>query len=160
MKQYRITQETLASVKEELDSLINVERLKVIEEIKVARANGDLSENADYEAALNKQKEIERRIYELKDIIDNHSLLDSQKVDNKSEKSGVVKIGSKVKIVEVEDNSEYVYEILGSVDNNPQMGRISNECPLAKAILGRSPGEVVEVQHVEFPYTIKIVEIL
>lgn len=154
---HKITADTLASIKDELNNLVNVERIRIIQEIKAARDNGDLSENADYENALDQQKVIEGRIAELKAIVDNHTLIDDGKGDK--EGRGVVKIGSKVKVLEVEDNVETVYEILGSVDNNPQIGRISNECPLAKAILDRKIGDVVEVQDVEFPYTVKILEV-
>lgn len=158
MTKHKITADTLASIKDELNNLVNVERIRIIQEIKAARDNGDLSENADYENALDQQKVIEKRIAELKSIVDNHVLISGEEKENK-EKKKVVKIGYKVKLLEVEDNIETTYEILGSVDNNPQIGRISNECPLAKAILDKKVGDVVEVQDVEFPYTVKILEI-
>lgn len=154
MKKHKLTQETLNSLHSEFNKLTNVDRLKIIEEIKVARANGDLSENADYESALNQQKFIETRIQEIKAILDNYVLISDDK-----DSSGLVKIGSKVKILEIEENVEYEYEILGSVDNNPQMGRISNECPLAKSIIGKKVGDVVEIQNIASPYTIKILNI-
>ncbi|WP_216083110.1 transcription elongation factor GreA [Candidatus Mycoplasma haematohominis] len=155
-KKHKLTASTLETMKSELDKLVNVDRIKVIQEIKAARANGDLSENADYESALNHQKVIEGRIAEFKAVIDNHILI--KDIDG-AEGGDIVKIGSKVKILEVEDGMETSYEILGSVDNNPQIGRISNECPLAKSMLGKKVGDVVEVQNVVSPYTIKILEI-
>lgn len=158
MTKHKITADTLTSIKDELNNLVNVERIRIIQEIKAARDNGDLSENADYENALDQQKVIEKRIAELKSIVDNHVLISGEEKENKDKKQ-VVKIGYKVKLLEVEDNIETTYEILGSVDNNPQIGRISNECPLAKAILDKKVGDVVEVQDVEFPYTVKILEI-
>ncbi|AEW45908.1 transcription elongation factor greA [Mycoplasma haemocanis str. Illinois] len=157
MRKHRLTAESLENLKSEYNNLVNVDRVEVIEEIKAARANGDLSENADYETALDKQKVIEGRIAEIKVILDNHEIISSE---GTSDSSGVVKIGSKVKILEIDENMEYGYEILGSVDNNPSMGRISNECPLAKAMLGRKVGEVVEVQNIAAPYKVKILEIL
>ncbi|OAL10393.1 transcription elongation factor GreA [Candidatus Mycoplasma haematobovis] len=156
MIKHRLTSESLATLKEEYNNLVNVERIDVINEIKVARDNGDLSENADYEAALNKQKVIETRILEIKAILDNHVLISDTEVGSVGD---IVKIGSKVKILEIEDNIESEYEILGSVDNNPSMGRISNECPLAKSMLGKKVGDVVEVQNIHSPYKVKILNI-
>ncbi|XP_032746458.1 transcription elongation factor GreA-like [Rattus rattus] len=155
---HNITQETLDGLKKELDNLVNVERLKIIQEIKDARANGDLSENADYESALEQQKVIEGRIAEIKSIIHNHVIISGEK--GGKGKNDVVKIGSKIKILEIEDNTEMIYEILGSVDNNPQLGKISNECPLARAILDKKVGDEVEIQNVEYPYRVKILEVL
>lgn len=156
MIKHRLTSESLATLQEEYNNLVNVERIEVINEIKVARDNGDLSENADYEAALNKQKVIESRILEIKAILDNHVLISDVEVGSGGD---IVKIGSKVKILEIEDNIESEYEILGSVDNNPSMGRISNECPLAKSMLGKKVGDVVEVQNIHSPYKVKILNI-
>lgn len=152
---HKITESTLRSIKGELETLINVDRIRVIEEIKVARGNGDLSENADYESAMAHQKVIEARISELKAIVDNHIIIR----EAESEGRDCVKIGSKVRVLEIEDNMEYEYEILGSVDNKPEIGRISNECPLAKSMLGKRVGDVVEVQNIMSPYTIKILGI-
>ncbi|AEG73737.1 transcription elongation factor GreA [Mycoplasma haemofelis str. Langford 1] len=157
MRKHRLTVESLENLKAEYNNLVNVDRVEVIEEIKAARANGDLSENADYETALDKQKVIEGRIAEIKAILDNHEIISSE---GTTDSSGVVKIGSKVKILEMDENVEFEYEILGSVDNNPSMGRISNECPLAKAMLGKKAGEVVEVQNIAVPYKVKILQIL
>lgn len=155
-KKHKLTVSTLETMKGELEKLVNEDRMKVIQDIKAARANGDLSENADYESALEHQKAIEGRISEIKGIIDNHILI---KDIDEAEGGDVVKIGSKVKILEVEDGTEVTYKILGSVDNNPQIGRISNECPLAKSMLGKKVGDTVEVQNIVSPYTIKILEI-
>lgn len=153
MEKHKITQNTLDNIKKELSHLVNVERIRIIQELKHARGNGDLSENADYESALEHQKTIEGKIAELQAIINNHVLI--KDIDTK----GVVKIGSKVRVKEIEDGLETVYEILGSADNNPQIGRISNECPLAKAILDKKVGDVVEIQNVDLPYTIEILEV-
>lgn len=156
MQKYRLTKETLKSLQEEFNNLTNVERVKIIEEIKLARENGDLSENADFEAALNHQKFLEERINEIKTILDNYVIIEE---DSGVASKEIVRIGNKVKILEVESGEEFEYEILGSVDNNPHIGRISNESPLAKSILGKKVGDVVEVQNIADPYSIKILKI-
>lgn len=153
MAKHQITQSKLEKLKIEYSNLINVERPKVIQEIQEARALGDLSENADYDAAKNQQRFIEGKIEEIGDIISNHELIDE------SVGGSIVSIGSKVTLLNVTGNFEVEYEILGTIDNDPVNNKISNECPLAKAILGKAVGDVIEIIEIQDPYTVKVLKI-
>lgn len=135
---------------DELRNLIDVVRPEVIEELKAARAQGDLSENADYDSARARQAEVEGRIKQIEDMLANAKIIAD---DEKS--ASVVKLGNSVKILDLSDNKEYKYAIVGSVEANPLEGKISNECALAEAIIGSKVGETVTVK-VKVPYEVKI----
>jgi transcription elongation factor GreA len=146
-----LTEEGLKEKRAELKNLIEVVRPQVIEELVEARNQGDLSENADYDAARNKQAEVEARIKELE------TMITKAKIINKAEgKRGEVKIGSEVTFVNQNDQSEYTVTIVGAVEADPFKQLISNESPLAKAMLGSKEGKIVEVSDVHQPYKILI----
>ncbi|MGZ9413482.1 transcription elongation factor GreA [Mycoplasma sp. 480] len=153
-----LTQERLNQFKEELHNLINVERPKVIEDIKDARNQGDLSENAEYDAAREKQGLLEARITELEHIIS------KAKVIVEVEKNNVVSVGSKVKLrifeAKNKENEGNIIEvqIVGSLDANPEELKISNITPLALAVLNHSVGEKVDVDAPD-KYSVEILEI-
>ncbi|UWD33963.1 transcription elongation factor GreA [Mesomycoplasma molare] len=153
-----LTQERLDTFKNELQHLINVERPKVIEDIKDARNQGDLSENAEYDAAREKQGIIEARILELENIIS------KAKVIKEVYKGDTVSIGSKVKLrlfdAKNKENEGKILEvqIVGSLDSDPMASKISNLSPLASAILNQSIGEKIEVEAPE-KYSVEILEI-
>lgn len=150
-----LTKEGLDNLNNELRDLIDVKRPEIIKAIQDAREQGDLSENADYDAAKNRQGEIEKRINEIKSIIANYELInESQGTKSK------VKIGNKVTILDLSDNENYTYEIVGEVEADPDNNKISNQSPLAKAILNRFVGDTIEVHGVENPYRVKIVKIV
>ena len=149
---------TLAGVeklKQEKERLINVERPRVIEELQLARSQGDLSENADYDAAREKQAHIEARIKEI-----DHMLLHVQIIDESQMDSNVVKPGATVTFLDLsEENGEpETYTIVGTFETDPLNGKISNESPLAKAILDHGVNEIVSVGVAE-PYEVKILNI-
>ncbi|WGI36431.1 transcription elongation factor GreA [Mesomycoplasma lagogenitalium] len=152
-----LTQDRLDSFKEELNYLINVERPKVIEDIKDARNQGDLSENAEYDVAREKQGQIEARITELEHIISKAKVIQETK-------SNIVSIGSTVKLRMFEtkkpENENKIIElkIVGSLDADPFESRISNLSPLAVAILGQPINEIVEVEAPE-KYSVEILSI-
>ena len=148
-----LTEEGLKNLKDELDNLINVRRPENIKSIKEARALGDLSENADYDAARNEQAEIEARIKKLEAIVENVEIIDEVTTDE-------VGLGNTVKISYVDDeDDEDEYKIVGSQEADPFESKISNESPIAKALLGHKVGDVVSVDSPNGSYEIKIVEI-
>ena len=147
-----LTEEGYQELKKELDELINVKRPLNIKAIKEARALGDLSENAEYDAARNEQAELEGRIKKLEQILENVSIIEN--IDN-----GTVSIGNTVKIKYIDDDEEDEYKIVGSQEANPFESKISNESPIAKALLGRHVGEVVDVESPNGVYQIEITAI-
>ncbi len=147
-----VTKEGLAELQKELDYLIHTIRQEVKEELQAAREQGDLSENADYDAARDRQAKIEARIRELESMLSNYEIIDEKK------RSKRVILGSEVKIKELDTEREAQYTIVGSVEADPINGKLSNVSPLAVAILDRSAGETVEVR-VEQPYKVEILEV-
>lgn len=148
-----LTKSGIDKLKQEKEQLVNVERPKVIEDLQAARAQGDLSENADYDAAREKQAEIEARIKEIDVMLQNVQLIDEDSVD-----LHIVKPGMMVKLFDLQDNVEEEFVIVGSFETDPDHGKISNECALAKAILGHVVGDTVTVL-VEDAYQVKILDI-
>ena len=151
-KKVFLTQEGYDEIKEELDNLINVKRPENIIAIKEARALGDLSENADYDAARNEQAEIEARIKKLEAIVDNVEIIDEVNTEE-------VGLGNTVKISYVGDDDEDEYKIVGSQEADPFESKISNESPIAKALMGHKVGDVVSVESPNGSYEIEIIEI-
>lgn len=140
-KKTLLTEEGLADLRKELDELINVKRPANLKAIKEARALGDLSENAEYDAAKDEQRDIETRIEELEKILKNAEVVVEDEVDvNK------ISIGCKVKILDIEYNEEVEYKIVGSTEANSLKGKISNESPVGKALLGAKKGQTVSVE--------------
>ena len=155
-KKYSLTQEGLKKYQEELQNLKDVERVKNIQDLKDARAQGDLSENADYDAARNRQAEIEGRIRELENIIKNHVIID---VENRKVDDNVSNLGKTVKIRYLDDDDELEVTIVGSLESNPVDGKISNESPLGLAILSAKVNDVVEVKTENDSFKVKILNI-
>lgn len=147
-----MTAEGFIKLEEELNELKTVKRPQVIEAIKDARAQGDLSENADYDAARNDQAQLEARIKELEYMIENANIIEGPE-------KGVVGVGSTVKIYYIEDDEEDEYKIVGSLEANPSENRISNESPIGKAVLNKRVGDTVSVESPNGSYDIKILEI-
>ena len=135
----------------ELDELRINRRKEVAEKIKEAREQGDLSENAEYDAAKDEQRDIEARIKQQEDIIKSSTMVD---VDNLSDE--VVNLGLIVKVLDMEFDEEVEYEIVGSSHSDSLSGRISNESPLGMALMGKKVGDevVVEAPAGEFSYKI------
>ena len=153
MEKIYVTQEGLNELIKERDNLIHVVRPEVKAELVAARAQGDLSENADYDAARDRQAKVESRIAELQEMLKNYEI-----IEDTGKKSRVVRIGSKVTILDLEENVEEVYSIVGSVEADPLNGKLSNETPLAVAILDHKEGDTVRVA-AEEPYKVKIVKV-
>ncbi len=147
-----LTQEGLDELKAELDDLINVKRPENIISIKEARSLGDLSENADYDAAKNEQAQIEGRIKTIEKMLENVSIIKDIPKD-------VVGLGSTVTIKYVDDDEDEEYKIVGSQEADPFESRISNESPIAKAIIDHKVGDVVTVESPNGSYDVEITEI-
>ena len=147
-----LTSEGYLNIEEELNELKTVKRPQVIEAIKEARAQGDLSENADYDAARNDQAELEARIKELEYMLDHAKIIEGAA-------DGTVGVGSTVKISYVDDDEEEEYKIVGSLEANPFENRISNESPIGKAVLNKKVGDVVSVESPNGSYEVKILAI-
>lgn len=139
-KVYELTQAGLDQLKDELKELVEVKRKENLEAIKEARAQGDLSENADYDAARNEQARIEARIAEIKEIIKNVKII---KTNNDS---SVVNIGKEVVLYFVDKDKEATYQLVGTIEANPKNGKISIDSPLGKAIRNKEEGDTVTVK--------------
>ncbi len=149
-----VTKEGLKKLNDELRNLIDVVLPEVIEQLKEARAQGDLSENADYDAARTRQAEVEGRIAQLQHQIENAKVID----DVGGKNNNVVKIGYYVTIKDLSDNTTTRYQIVGSTESDPKNLKISNECMLAKSILNHKVGEKVQVKVVR-PYEVEILKV-
>ena len=137
---HQLTSEGLEKLKKELEELKNVERVRVIESLKDARAQGDLSENADYDAARDEQARLEARIKELEVIIKNVEIIDS-----KSKKSSSNNLGKLIEL-EFDDKTVEKFTLVGSLESDPLKGKISNESPLGMAIMNQKKGQRVLVK--------------
>ena len=146
------SEEGLQKLKDELHHLIAVERPAASAAIAEARDKGDLSENAEYDAARNEQAELEGRIQKLEQILENVSIIEN--VDNSK-----VSIGNTVQIKYVDDGEVDEYQIVGSQEADPFASKISNESPIAKALLGKTVGEVVDVESPNGVYQVQITSI-
>ncbi len=136
-----ITYEGLKALEDELHDLKVNRRREVAQKIKEAREQGDLSENAEYDAAKEEQRDIELRIEEVDKILKNAEVVDDNDVD-----SSVINVGCTVKIMDLDFNEEMEYKIVGSTEANSLKGRISNESPVGKALIGAQKGDTVEVE--------------
>ena len=151
-KELYVTEEGLEEIKKELDELKLVKRPEVISALKDARAQGDLSENAEYDAARTEQAVVESRIKELETMLERAVVIEKVNTD-------VVSIGTKVTIEYVDDGDQEEYSIVGSQEADPFSNKISNESPIAKAILGLKVGDVVSVESPNGKYDVKILAI-
>ena len=136
-----LTYEGLKKLEAELHELKVVRRKDVAAKIKEARGQGDLSENAEYDAAKEEQAEIEARIALIEKMLRNAEVIDEEDVDRDS-----IGLGSKVTILDMEYNEKFEYLIVGSTEADPAGGRISNESPLGMALLKRNRGESISVE--------------
>lgn len=152
IKKTQLTEEGLKALQEEYDNLIHVVRDEVKEELKEARAQGDLSENADYDAARDRQAKVEARIKDLEVMLANYEIIDLTK------KSNTVIVGSRVTLKFLDTQEEATYDIVGATEADPLNGKLSNETPLAKAILDKRVDAVCEVE-AKTTYEVKILKI-
>ncbi len=147
-----LTKEGLEEIKKELKILKLEKRPEVIKSIKEAKELGDLSENAEYHAAREDQAVLEAKIKDLDYMVDNATIIEEKK-------TGKIILGSTVEIKYLEDEDVDTFKIVGSIEANPFANKISNESPIAKAILGKKAGMVATVDSPNGKYDIEILEI-
>ena len=151
-REFLLTSEGFLELETELNNLKNEDRPRIIEAIKEARAQGDLSENADYDAARDEQAKIEARIQELEYMLEHAKIIEKASGDT-------VAVGTTVTVQYVDDDEEEEYSIVGSMEADPFENKISNESPIGKAIMDRRVGDVISVESPNGSYDIKIVKI-
>lgn len=140
-KEVLITEEGLENLKKELEELKTVKRHEVAERLKEAIAQGDLSENSEYDAAKDEQAFIESRIVSLENMIRNAKIISPDDIQDKN----IVNVGAKVTVKEIPDGDIEVYTIVGSAEADPDLGRISNESPLGSELIGKKVDEIADV---------------
>ncbi len=150
-----LTYAGLKQLEDELHDLKVVKRKEVAEKIKEAREQGDLSENAEYDAAKDEQRDIEARIEELENILKNAEVVDEEEVDFDK-----INVGCKVRLFDVDMDEEITYSIVGSTEANSLSGKISNESPVGRALIGARVGDsvMVETPAGEFEYRVLAIE--
>ena len=152
-KKHVMSREGVRELEAELNDLQVNKLNEIAEKLKEARAQGDLSENAEYDAAKDEQRDVNARIEQIEEILKNVEIYDETK---KTDKIGM---GSKVKILDVELNEELEYKIVGSQEANILKGKISNESPIGRALIGAKVGQVVTVETETGNFDYKVVEI-
>lgn len=153
-KQYYMTLEGKAKLEQELEHLKTEKRKEVVERIKIARSFGDLSENSEYDSAKEEQAFVEGRISTIEKMIRNAVIIEDTDTD-----TSVVALGRSVKFKELPDGDEEFYTIVGSAESDPFEGKISNDSPMAKSLLGKSVGDQVTVQTPAGDMKVEILEI-
>ncbi len=153
-KKIVLTYDGLKKLEDELENLKVVRRKEVAAKIKEARGQGDLSENAEYDAAKEEQAEIEARIITIEKMLRNAEVIDEEEIS-----TGRVNIGNKVKLYDEEFEEEIEYTIVGSAEADPSLGKISNESPLGMALLGHAIGDNVDVDAPDGILKFKVLDI-
>ena len=153
-KQITLTDDGLKKLEAELENLKTVKRKEIAEKIKVALSFGDLSENSEYDEAKNEQAFIEARIAEIEAMLKNVKILDESELSTEH-----VGVGSRVKLKDIEFDEEVEYQIVGSTEADPNAGRISDESPIGKAMLGHKVGDIIEVEVPDGTISFELLEI-
>lgn len=150
-KAIKMTADGRKNLEDELENLKTKGRAEIAEKIKTARGYGDLSENSEYDEAKNEQAKIEARIVEIEAMLKNAEIISDIKGAPK-----IVKVGAKVKVLDIELNEEYEYQIVGSTEADPRKDKISDESPVGKALMGKKSGQeaVVEAPSGEIKFKI------
>lgn len=148
-----LTYAGLKALEDELENLRVVKRKEVAEKIKEAREQGDLSENAEYDAAKDEQRDMEARIEEIEQILKNAVV-----IDEKFEK-GVISLGCLVTLEDISLGREVTYHIVGSTEADILQNKISNEAPIGKALLGKKIGDVVQVEGVDQVNEFRVIDV-
>ena len=153
-KKKLLTYAGLRALEQELEDLKVVKRKEVAQKIKEAREQGDLSENAEYDAAKDEQRDIEARIEELETILKNVEVVDEEEVD-----LDTINVGCAVKVYDITFEEEMDFKIVGSTEANSLEGKISNESPVGQALIGKTVGDVVDVETQAGLMQFKVLEI-
>ena len=139
-KQMLYTQEGYDALVEELNYLKNIRREEIKNDIAVARSFGDLSENAEYDEARNEQAKVEARIKDLEELIANAVIVDESKID-----TSIVSVGSTVKVMDYDLDMEVEYTLVGSNEADPASGKISDQSPIGRTLIGTRAGQDISV---------------
>lgn len=153
-KTIKITDDGLKKLQQELETLKTEGRADIAEKIKIARGYGDLSENSEYDEAKNEQAKLEARIVEIEAMLKNVEIIEDIKGNSKT-----VVIGCKVKVLDVEYGDEDEYRVVGSTEADSLQGKISDESPMGKALIGKKIGDEVTVEAPGGEFKVKILEI-
>ena len=137
---YKMSRERYDEIAKELEYLQTVREKEVAEQIKEARSYGDLSENSEYDEAKTEQGKLYSKIAEYKNLLENAEIVE------KTSRAGTIGIGSKVKVLDMEFDEEATYQIVGSQEANPATGRISDDSPFGRGLMGHKAGETVTVE--------------
>lgn len=140
MAEVRLTSEGVAKYEQRLEYLKTTARTDIAEQIKIARSFGDLSENAEYDAAKQEQGRIEYEIAEIEAMLRNVVLIDEDNID-----TAIANVGTQVCVRDIDSGKELTYRIVGSAEANPLMNSISNESPVGKGLIGHKARDVVEI---------------
>ncbi len=149
-----ITKRDLNRLEEELTELRVVARKEIAQKIKEAREQGDLSENAEYDAAMDEQREIEAKIDELEELLKNVEVVDEGEIDSEN-----VNIGSLVTILNLNNNKQSQYQIVGTTGANALLGKISNESPVGRELIGAKVGQEISVELANGTVRYRVIEI-
>ena len=153
-KTFKVSKERLQELRDELEYLKTVREKEVADQIKEARSFGDLSENSEYDEAKNEQGKLYSRIAEVENILANYEI-----IEEGAEGADTVTPGAKVKVLDLSDNTEEVYQLVGSQEADPYQRRISDESPFGKALYGAKLGETIVVDAPAGSMEYKILEI-
>lgn len=153
-KEFKLSAERLKELQEELNYLKTVREREVAEQIKEARSFGDLSENSEYDEAKNEQGKLYSRIAEVENVINHAVIIEEGSID-----PNAVSLGSKITVLDVEFDEKEVYEVVGSQEADPMNGRISEDSPFGRALLGKKIGEEVVIDAPAGAIHYKVVDI-
>ncbi len=156
IEKQQLTREGYKKLEDELRNLIDFVREEVKRQLAEARAQGDLSENADYDAARARQAEVEGRINEIEEILANCEIIDEKKTKGSKGERKVV-IGNTVEIEIVANGQHATYTIVGTIESDPFNGKISNASPLGSALIGKKVGDIVDIKTEKTEYQIKVI---
>ena len=153
---FKMSQERYNALEKELFYLETERATEVAEQLKEARSFGDLSENSEYDEAKNEQGKLYSKIAEIKDLLENAEIVD---VSDEDMPKDAVTLGSKVTVLDIEEDFEEVYEIVGSQEANPRAGKISDDSPVGRALKGCKAGEIVTIDAPAGAIKLKIVSV-
>ena len=156
IEKQQLTREGYKKLEDELRNLIDFVREDVKRQLAEARAQGDVSENADYDAARARQAEVEGRINEIEEILANCEIIDEKKTKGGKGERKVV-IGDTVEIEIVANGQHATYTIVGTIESDPFNGKISNASPLGSALIGKKVGDIVDIKTEKTEYQIKVI---
>ncbi|MBR4910810.1 MAG: transcription elongation factor GreA [Clostridia bacterium] len=149
-----MTEDGRKKLEEELELLKTQGRAEIAEKIKTARGYGDLSENSEYDEAKNEQAKIEARIVEIEAMLKHVEIISDMKGAPK-----IVKVGAKVKVLDIDLNQEFEYHIVGSTESDPRQNKISDESPVGKALIGKKTGQDAVIEAPAGEIKLKILSI-